>query len=164
MLKRSGTFQSLISLLRSWKPIGVCKVCSAGWVICGRQCSGICTLTNRINLATFDDNWLSYMAKVYVASSWRNQYYTEMVQKLRSAVRQWHSGSWMGWHLRAGVTLWPQCPYRGRLACRKRKENHCLYTGNAGGGTDVFALWSRYRQFGGSGFIPQMTLVPLMSA
>ena len=60
------------------------------------------------------------MAKIYVASSWRNKYYPEVVQALR-----------------ARAALRPQRPHRGRMDGRCRQEGGRLYPRDGGAGADV---------------------------
>ena len=126
------------------------------------------------------------MAKIYVASSWRNQYYSDVVDRLREAGHEVYdfrnppqgTGGFHWSDVDPNYMEWSVDQYRegmkssraqqqfsndiqalewadtcvlvlpcGRSAhteagwlAGKGKENRCLYTGNAGGGTDVFAL------------------------
>lgn len=46
-------------------------------------------------------------------------------------------GEALGFYLRVGPSLRPQRPHRSRMVCRTRPQDHCLYAGEAGAGTDV---------------------------
>lgn len=64
------------------------------------------------------------MAKIYVASSWRNKYFPEVVIALRGRF----GSAGVGGYLRAGTSLWPQRSYGGGLDGRSWEESCRLYS------------------------------------